>query len=351
MPTLEEILSDPMLLREAMAQAQAQGMPMQPEVTAQEIQPSEKQLNAAIAKGFQESLNRQKQQTEALRGMLLQQQMAEGQKGILGNLNIRPFAQALKQYGVTNVVVPEEAPKDNTAMMMKLREAISEGEQGLGKQQLDYLRSQLLALREGKAGKQAEISLRNAAFREMKEVVPQYIKLNTMAEDSMKDFAPLERTFSQKEIPIREITMLVTNFGKRMGEVGAQAEGDRRAYWDPDYATQLLSAIQKASGRKQTISRDDPNVDAMIKALNDSKEAMARSVENKGEFIAQTYGTPDSPVGYLFAPGKQGDVANKKLKQVAGRIKQLSFGTTKDEAAMKEKLQLEAELKALKGGS
>lgn len=152
MPTLEDILLNPELLDEDtlanpmvlnaisqlsgsknMAQTSAPGGVIDPDITQ------------AIAQNYAESMKRQQQDAERLKAMLLQQQMMESQKGVLGNLDLRPFAQALKQYGSTTAVVPTEGPEDTQDKMLKLQKAIQESEQGIGKQQLDYLRAMALS--------------------------------------------------------------------------------------------------------------------------------------------------------------------------------------------------------------
>jgi len=338
-----QLLADPEALKqlqEAQAAAMAQ-TPMQPEVQGIEepkmsasfsmtsLPQSEKEIQAAIRQKFMEAQAQQEEQVKQHQDALAKEMQRQEQLGVLGRLDLRPFAQALQQYGSTTAVVPTEAPKDRTAVIEKLREQIQKGQRGLTEDQLGFLKTMMEDKRSGQLG----MSLRNAAFREMKEGITPYIKLNTEAEKAISEFKPMERVFSQEQIPLKEITTMVTQFGKRMGEVGNQAEGDRKAYWDPDLGTQLLAAVQKASGNKQTISRNDPNIEAMINAMNTSKEAMADKITAQGTYMKDLYGTPDSPIGYMFQKGKQGDVAHSKLMDTTQKIKALQFGATKQKKA------------------
>jgi len=140
-------------------------IPQQPKVLPVSDALTEEELKKRIMLGYAESMKQQQEQVKAFKDMLAQRIALEEQGGTLGQLDLRPFAQALQQYGATNVAVPESAPVDPIALKLKLQEAVSDAQQGLGKQQLDYLRSQLLALREGKAGKQAQQSAENFNLR------------------------------------------------------------------------------------------------------------------------------------------------------------------------------------------
>jgi len=346
-------LVDPEAFRQLQEQVTLSQTPVQPEVTAQAIRPDmsqeemQKQLYTLLGQSFTE----QSKQIEQLRAQAAKERELQDQMGALGRLDIRPFAQAVRGYGATNVAVPEEAPKDRTEILNKLEQAISSAQQGMTRDQVLALRNMMESKQREGQDRRLETSLRGAAFREMKEGITPFIKLNDVAETAIADFKPMERIFAQKEIPIKELTTIITKFGKRMGEVGAQSEGDRKAYWDPDLGTSFLSAIQKVSGTKQTISRDDPNVQAMINAMNDSKEAMAQGLSSKGEFMTNVYGTPDSPIGYMFQKGKQGDIANQKLQTASEKIKSLQFDNTQTSAgimseAQKKRLQ---ELRAKHG--
>lgn len=310
----------------------------QPEITASAISPemSEEEIKKKLYALLGQSFGQQSQQIEALRAQAMREAALQKEAGVLGRLDLRPFAQAAKQYGATTAVVPTEAPEDRTALLSKLQSAVSEAQQGLTKEQVNALKGMLEAKQKAAQDRRLETSLRGAAFREMKEGVTPFIKINDASETAFADFKPMERIFSQDEIPIKELTSIVTKFGRRMGEVGAQSEGDRKAYWDPDLGTTFLSAIQKVSGDKQTISRTDPNVEAMINAMNDAKESMAGSIASKGTYMKDIYGTEDSPIGYMFQEGKQGDIAHKKLMGTSEKLKSLQFGAPKTPALMSE---------------
>lgn len=331
-----EMLQDPDFMRQMQEAIANSNIPLQPNVTGIEqpsafasmamtsLPQSDKEIQKAIREKFLQSQMQQEQQIKEQQKLLSQEMERQQNLGVLGRLDLRPFAQALQQYGSQTAVVPTAAPADRTEIIKQLQEQVQKGQRGLTQDQIGFLRTMM----EDRRSAQAAISDRNAAFREMKEGITPYVKLNIEAEKAIADFKPMERVFSQEEIPIKEITTMVTQFGKRMGEVGAQAEGDRKAYWDPDLGTKFLSLIQKVSGDKQTISRSDPNVDAMINAMNSAKEAMASRITSQGQYMKEVYGTLDSPIGYMFQKGRQGDTAHRKLMQTSDKINSIHFGAS-----------------------
>ena len=118
---------------------------MQPEVTADAIRPNmtEAEIKKKLYEMLGKSFSQQNAQIEALKAQALKEQATQEQLSSLGKLDLRPFAQAVKGYGATNVAIPAEAPEDRTAMLAKLQNAVSEAQQGLTKDQVGALKSMM----------------------------------------------------------------------------------------------------------------------------------------------------------------------------------------------------------------
>jgi hypothetical protein len=137
--------------------------PMQPEVTASVIRPdmTEAEIKKKLYELLGQSMGEQSLQIEALKAQARKEQALQEQAGTLGNLDLRPFAQAARGYGATNVAVPAEAPVDRTALLSKLQGAVSEAQQGLTKEQVNALKSMM----EDKRTAQLEKSQENFDLR------------------------------------------------------------------------------------------------------------------------------------------------------------------------------------------
>jgi hypothetical protein len=170
-----QLLADPEALKklqEAQAAAMAQ-TPIQPEVQGIEepkmsasfsmtsLPQSEKEIQAAIRQKFMEAQAQQEEQVKQHQDALTKEMQRQEQLGVLGRLDLRPFAQALQQYGSTTAVVPTEAPKDRTAVIEKLREQIQKGQRGLTEDQLGFLKTMM----EDKRNAQAAMSESNQQLR------------------------------------------------------------------------------------------------------------------------------------------------------------------------------------------
>jgi len=123
--------------------------PVQPQITATTIQPdmTEEEMKKQLLALLGQSFGQQTQQIEALQKQAEAEKKRQEEMGVLGRLDLRPFAQAAKGYGATNVAIPEEAPVDRTALLSKLQSAVSEAQQGLTKEQVNALKGMLEAKR------------------------------------------------------------------------------------------------------------------------------------------------------------------------------------------------------------
>lgn len=140
-----QLLNNPELLKKLQAQVSEADTPEQPPVTAMAIRPdmSEADIKKQLYMMLGQSMQQQSAQVEALKAQAEQERKRQEQIGSLGRLDIRPFAQAARGYGATNVAIPTEAPEDRTGILQKLQQSVSEAQQGLTKEQVNALRNMM----------------------------------------------------------------------------------------------------------------------------------------------------------------------------------------------------------------
>lgn len=145
----DQIMNDPAKMQEFMqgyAQGEAiaetvQNTPMQPQVQGIEMTKDPKKMQQQMYALLQKSIGQQEQTIQKLRSAAEQERQRQEQMGALGRLDLRPFAQALRQYGSTTVAVPTEAPQDRTEILRKLNEELAQAEQGLTSSQVAFMRN------------------------------------------------------------------------------------------------------------------------------------------------------------------------------------------------------------------
>lgn len=311
---LTALMNDPEKLKLIQEQAMST-TPMQPQVQGigmPELPTKEKDIQRLIRQKFLESQLQQQQAVEESKRLLAEEMQKNQELGVLGRLDLRPFAAAARQYGATTAVVPTEAPTDNKELMAKLRSEIQKSQQGMSNEQIGFLKTMM----EDKRAAQADISLRNAEARETKAVVDPLIKIIAKGSDFKQDLGQIESVVNKKEIPIQEFRQIVTKVGKALGEAGAQTEGDRASYYDPTVEDRVNQYLNKI-GFSGKISVNDPSVQAIIAQLKYSRQQASEGIARKADSIAETYGSPGSVYEYLFRPGKPGQAAVRKAKQLS----------------------------------
>ena len=166
-----------------------------------------------------------RQAQEALR----KEQERQAGLGVLGRLDLRPFAEALRSYGSTSVAqaqAPEMTEAQRQEFLRKLQAQVQGAQEGMTREQVLAMRTMM----QDKAGAQAEISRRSAELRETKAVIDPLNKITSKASEFKQTANQIDSVLDQNEIPVAELRQIITRFGRMMGEVGAQTQQDREAY-------------------------------------------------------------------------------------------------------------------------
>lgn len=290
----------------------------QPQITAADTQLTEEELKAKLQQGFKNAIAQQEAQANAMRAMLAQQMIQEGQKGVLGNLDLRPFAQATKQYGATTAVVPTEAPEDGRNMMVKLQQALAEQQQGLGKQQLDYIKAQLEA-KQQRGVLQALQSEENRKMRVFENVSRKFDK----PVQEIADFYQAHDSFKSalQAGDIASIQSALSNYSRMTGEKGVLT--------DQDIARVITPTLSLKFAQLRSKLLSDPNTPVpteIIAALGSGLDRLKQAAETKLKSRVDAAERQASAGPGLYKPYAQ-QVAEEARKS-------LRSGDTTEEAPM-----------------
>jgi hypothetical protein len=207
---------------------------------------SEKEIQAAIRQKFMESQAQQEEQVKQQQNLLAQEMERQNQLGVLGRLDLRPFAQALQQYGSTTAVAPASAPTDRLEAIKQLQEQVQRGQRGLTQDQIGFLRTIM--------------EDRRAA------------QLRASEEKADKNFGLRVRTSlnsSEEAKKVRAVGDLNTKIGtliEKISKKGASLTGEDKA--DLDSAFQDVKVAWKDSAGLGAIQKEDANL--IEQAIGDS---------------------------------------------------------------------------------
>jgi hypothetical protein len=198
---------------------------MQPEVTADVIRPN--MTEAEIKKKFYEMLSKsfsqQNAQIEALKAQAAKEKSFQDETGVLGKLDLRPFAQAIKSYGVTDITAPTEAPEDRTAILNKLENAVSEAQQGLTKDQVAAFKNMMEAGQQ-RGALQALQSEENRKMRVFENVSRKFDK----PQQELADFYQAHDAFKSAlgAGDVAAVQSALSNYSRMTGEKGVLTDQD-----------------------------------------------------------------------------------------------------------------------------
>lgn len=258
--------------------------PVQPQITATAIQPdmSEEEIKKQLYALLGQSFGQQSQQIEALRQQAEAEKKRQEEMGVLGRLDLRPFAQAAKGYGATNVAIPEEAPVDRTELLSKLQSAVSEAQQGLTKEQVNALKGML----EDKRSAQAGISQKNQEIRMFNYAQGKYLK---PAEDYLKGSG--QYNFVRNELATGQpskINRALSQYARIMGQTGVLTDNDIRLQLPPTFVSALDRAYTYVTGNPEAELPQEIVTD-LLSTLDSGQAATQQAFKNKLDLTHQSF--------------------------------------------------------------
>lgn len=183
----------------------------------------EKALQAQIYEKMKQSMAGQEEQIAALKEQAAKEKAQQEQMGVLGKIDLRPFAEAMRGYGST-VVAKQEAPQDRTEILKKLNEAITKAQGGLTDDQVNFLKAQLAE----KAGmRQAGTEQRFAAAKDkdiFKEVKGAFDPIFKDYNEFQANASTIKAAVASGEVG--RLNAAIAAIARMQGEKGPLNEGD-----------------------------------------------------------------------------------------------------------------------------
>lgn len=238
-------------LKRLQGQVSEEETPEQPQVTAAAIRPdmSEAEIKKKLYEMLGQSMTQQSAQIEALKAQAAKEKAYQEQIGALGKLDLRPFAQAAKGYGATNVYIPTEAPEDRTAILNKLENAVAEAQQGLTKDQVLALKNMMEAGQQ-RGALQALQSEQNREMRVFENVSRKFDK----PQQELADFYQADDAFKSalEAGDVASIQSSVANYARMVGEKGPLSDSDIGRAISPTFALKLAEFRAKLFNNPKT---------------------------------------------------------------------------------------------------
>lgn len=293
-----EMLANPEFMQEfkdgyARGEALAQSIketPVQPEVTAEEIMPqkmSQAEMQQKMYQLMQKSMGGQSEQIEALKQAVAKEQARQEQAGVLGRLDLRPFAQAMRQYGSTTVAVPTEAPEDRTEMLRKLQKELTTAKGGLTDDQINFLKTMMQDKKDAQAG----ISQKNQEIRMFNYAQGKYMK---PAEDYLKGAG--QYNFVRSELATGQPTRInraLSQYARIMGQTGVLTDNDIKLQLPPTFVSALDRAYTYVTGNPEA-ELPPEIVNDLLSTLDSGHAATQKAFKDKldlvhGSFLQSPY--------------------------------------------------------------
>jgi hypothetical protein len=263
------------LLKKLQAQISEEDTPEQPAVTAAAINPdmSEADIKKKLYEMLGQSMTQQSSQIEALKAQAAKEKAYQEQIGTLGKLDLRPFAQAAKGYGATNVYVPSEAPEDRIAILNKLENAVSEAQQGLTKDQVAALKNMMEAGQQ-RGALQALQSEENRKMRMFENVSRKFDK----PQQELADFYQAHDAFKSAlgAGDVAAVQSALSNYSRMTGEKGVLT--------DQDIARVITPTISLKFAQLRSKLLSDPNTPVpkeILTSLSSGLDRLKAAAETK----------------------------------------------------------------------
>jgi hypothetical protein len=287
---------------EAIAQTVA-NTPTQPQVQGIEMAASPKDMQKQMYALLQKSMGQQQQQVEQLKAEAEKEKQRQEQMGVLGKIDLRPFAQALQQYGSTTVAVPKEAPEDRTEILRKLQAAVSQAEQGLTKEQVAFLKT----MAQDRETAQAVMSQKNLEKRMFDTAQEKVLR---PAQDFQKTAGAYNTVRSEISTgqPTR-INRALSQYARIMGQTGVLTDQDIRMQMGPTAVGAIENAINFLSANPEGTKLPDAVVKDLLASLDAGHNALKQATRRKIDTIEESYalspyaGSPWMP--NLFSTAKK----------------------------------------------
>lgn len=360
-PAFAEQYTQGYLKGKALAQTMEE-TPMQPEVTAEAIQPeptfvqpvsttytgfkdeapaqpsvfdemqaatSPKQQQQLLFKLMSQSMEQQQAGVKQAQEALRKEQERQAGMGVLQKLDLRPFAEALRSYGSTSVAqaqAPEMTEAQRQELLRKLQAQVQGAQEGMTKEQVLALRTMM----QDKAGAQAALSQKNYEKRLFDTAKSDYLKpANEYAKTAGQyNFVKSEIATGQ---PTR-INRALSQYARIMGQTGVLTDNDIRMQIPPTALGALDRAWTFVSGNPEAQLPEDIVKD-LLSTLDSGHYATKDAYKRKIDTIHSMY--MSSPA-YASMPGIEG-LYKSALKPTEAQAGEMPVGLPSAESIKAER--------------
>lgn len=187
---------------------------------------SPKEQQRLLFKLMSQSMEQQQAGVKQAQEALKKEQERQAGLGVLGRLDLRPFAEALRSYGSTSVAqaqAPEMTEAQRQELMRKLQAQVQGAKEGMTKEQVLALRT-MMQERDAKSNMQALLSMGNQEMRAYENVARKFQKPQDQLLDFYQRHDSVKRAFDSGNIT--SIQTALSQYSRMTGETGALAVSD-----------------------------------------------------------------------------------------------------------------------------
>lgn len=211
----------------AMAPDMPPQVPMQPSVFDEmQSAKSPKEQQRLLFKLMSQSMEQQQAGVRQAQEALKKEQERQAGLGVLGRLDLRPFAEALRSYGSTSVAqaqAPEMTEAQRQEFLRRLQAQVQDAQEGMTKEQVLALRT-MMQERDAKSNMQALLSMGNQEMRAYENVARKFQKPQDQLLDFYQRHDSVKRAFDSGNIT--SIQTALSQYSRMTGETGALAVSD-----------------------------------------------------------------------------------------------------------------------------
>lgn len=187
---------------------------------------SPKEQQRLLFKLMSQSMEQQQAGVRQAQEALRKEQERQAGLGVLGRLDLRPFAEALRSYGSTSVApgyAPEMTETQRQEMLRKLQAQVQGAQEGMTKEQVLALRT-MMQERDAKSNLQALLSMGNQEMRAFENVQRKFDKPIKEINDFYQSHDAVKSALDSGDI--YAIQSSLSNYARMSGEKGVLTDED-----------------------------------------------------------------------------------------------------------------------------
>jgi hypothetical protein len=291
-------------------------------------QPPIQQNDASIYDAMLRSMGDQ----EKYAGELKKKLEAKKEEGGLQYLDLRPFAQSLRSYGVG--VEDTAPPVDREATMQALQDKIQQATSGLTKQQVDYLRAKALQAAKEKTGalQERKVSLSEANRQDrIEQRAIMAVKKDPIIKDYNSRIQQMEREknslFNADAIPVASVEQFQQTVKNALSNIkGSGGVTERAKARIASMDLDVKEFLSKYTGDINAVPIDHPIIKHLINISELATKDLQDQVNNQIDFQSQK-----NLKGTIEKAKEAGKISEKSIPTTSKKIKPEDIAKMTDE--------------------